>query len=745
MRLSNRDYIVNLDSSYEDSTKFELLQEHELGILIRYVTPKGKPLVVSRDNKPLKYEVVRLSSPKEGEGKYQNPYGVGTYPFLPPMITNAVREKKEIRSLILTEGQFKALVSCANGIPCIGFSGIHNIKSKDKKALHPFIIEVIKTCKVEHLVYLLDADAKSITPQLEAGKDLYPRLAQFASAIQSFLDLGSLIEGIKLHPVCIQKNLPKGLDDLLLELDDVEPFVDDFEFIFDPKFTKGKYLEGIMPYDLGVKSVNAFYQLYKGELEDTTFIYRKGTYRERTRINKITSEPENYPHLIDHQDSSLFLRVAGEYYKRVTIPTNYGSKEELCAYKKSEIAHDYVKGYKFKFPDIFYKIQSYDSFCNIAGHGERYREVIKTEGCTSLNLYTRITHVPTKGKFDTIFRFIRHIFGTTTLPSGKPRYELGLDYLTILWRHPVQKLPILGLVSKERGTGKTTFGALLREIFQSNVSFCSNEDFAKSFNSHFAKALVAVIDEGFIEKKAILEKLKSWSTSPTISFHPKGKDEQSIDCLLKFVFTSNDEDNFIRIDQNETRFLVLKVPKIEKENPSLMEEMKQEIPAFLHYLSNRKIIHPRKTRMWFDYELLETDALKRVKGSSKKWIVKDLESLFKDLFDYAPKEVETIHICVKDIQQLFKERQTTYKPFFIKEALQRDFNLKPLTKVKTYSLWVDFETKLSQRKGRAYTLHRERFAAKEVEPNDTVTKVIPETEKLFNDSGYSLKRRNKIA
>ena len=47
-----------------------------------------------------------------------------------------------------------------------------------------------------------------------------------------------------------------------------------------------------------------------------------------------------------------------------------------------------------------------------------------------------------------------HIFGD--------QYELGLDYLQILYTMPQQKLPILLLVSEERNTGKSTILNFLR-------------------------------------------------------------------------------------------------------------------------------------------------------------------------------------------------------------------------------------------------------------------------------------------
>lgn len=65
--------------------------------------------------------------------------------------------------------------------------------------------------------------------------------------------------------------------------------------------------------------------------------------------------------------------------------------------------------------------------------------------------------------------FMRHIFGE--------QLSVGLDYLQLLYTKPLQRLPILLFVSKERNTGKTTFLNLLKAIFGANMTFNTNEDF----------------------------------------------------------------------------------------------------------------------------------------------------------------------------------------------------------------------------------------------------------------------------
>src|SRR5690606_32260370 len=107
--------------------------------------------------------------------------------------------------------------------------------------------------------------------------------------------------------------------------------------------------------------------------------------------------------------------------------------------------------------------------------------------------------------WDKIENLLRHIFNE--------QYDLGLDYLTILWKLPTQVLPIFCLVSEERNTGKTTFLNLLKSIFEGNMTLNTNEDFRSRFNSDWAGKLIVAIDEVLLDKKDDSERIKNLSTA----------------------------------------------------------------------------------------------------------------------------------------------------------------------------------------------------------------------------------------
>lgn len=132
------------------------------------------------------------------------------------------------------------------------------------------------------------------------------------------------------------------------------------------------------------------------------------------------------------------IRVGTTLYKIVEQPRlNGGYVKKRIPWNNETLRQDYGKDYIGSVP-------KYDGFCTVPEH-IGYRPVIGK----FLNLYEPIYHQPQEGDFPSIRSLVEHIFGE--------QYELGMDYLQLLYLQPVQKLPILLLVSEERNTGKSTF------------------------------------------------------------------------------------------------------------------------------------------------------------------------------------------------------------------------------------------------------------------------------------------------
>ena len=343
---------------------------------------------------------------------------------------------------------------------------------------------------------------------------------------------------------------------------------------------------------------------------------KKETQKPFERTNKLS--PEQIKEI-----ASNYKRIGTDYYLYATILT---AKKEpvkiLKRWRKTIIKEDY--GTK-----VFDEIEKFVDFALVPDNTSKYKRNIGD----CYNIYEPIKYTPVKGDFKLTEVFLEHIFGEYL--------NVGLDYLTILFLKPAEKLPALCLVSREQKTGKSTFLHWLQKIYGDNAVILGNEDFSSNFNTSWASKLVIGLDESFIEKRIIKEKIKRLVTDDNILSENKGVDKVRRDFIGKFFLLSNNEDNFIQMEKEDNRFFVLKVPTVENENPFLLEELTKEMPALLDFLQDRELYHKKESRLWFRPEAYETDALKKVVKSSKT-------ILEKTMIDYLTELVDTISVLDED-------------------------------------------------------------------------------------------------
>lgn len=303
---------------------------------------------------------------------------------------------------------------------------------------------------------------------------------------------------------------------------------------------------------------------------------------------------------------------------------------------------------------------------------------------------------------------LRHIFGE--------QYDLGLDYLTLLWKQPTQVLPIFCLVSEERNTGKTTFLNLMKAIFEGNMTLNTNEDFRSRFNSDWAGKLIIAIDEVLLDKKDDSERIKNLSTAKYYKAEAKGKDKEEVEFFGKFILCSNNEENFVKIDSNEIRYWVRKIPTLgDSINPNMLDELIKEVPSFAYFLNTREIATKKTTRMWFAKEQIYTKALDVLISGNRTSIEKELEEMLKD--EFAIFEVDKLCYSLKNIVEMLKKRGVSTSSNYIATVLKSKYNLHN-EKNSSYK-WYRSEifnaentvlNGFTSEKGRFYTFERIKFA-----------------------------------
>jgi len=648
--------------------------------------------------------------------KYGQPKGSGVHVFYTPLVLELAREGKEIRDLVLVEGEFKAwsLFHYYN-IPAIGLSGITGYKEKGESIPHPDLRSLFKVCKVQNLILMHDADATlpdfdkwKLDPEYDLGRKPYNFFMSVIGFYETMDDFVNEIYYTRVNEECIAQYGAKGIDDLIeTQYENQEPFEAIVSELTTHQETgmflsthnlsrdgRGSKIRGkLFCIPVGRNNPpNAFYAKYARVLDNSEFTFLRGKYSFDVDRGELTMQK--------HPEADMFLRIGCYYFKMIyrtklknNANVNYDIKLEPWAV--SVIKQDYIveKGYK----SFLEWIPKYDAAINFPENDPRkYRQSITVKGeadrtSVCYNLYHRITHVPTPGSWETIEGYLKHLFAVEeqltaieddgAYKKGEPftvsRYEMALDYLQLLYQNPTQKLPIVALVSEEQHTGKSTFLNLLCDIFQENATKIGNTEITDRFNDDYATKLLICLDEGLIEKKATVEKLKAWSTDDKISIDTKNVSRQRVDFYGKIVICSNRERNFLPIDQNDSRFWITKVHPFQgAEQPHIREKMAVEIPAFIEYLSKREMHHAEITRHWFSYNLFESTAKDKLKSGSKEWIHSEFEAWIKEQF-LDVYQWHELYFSILEIEKYLNESSSgvRFRKAALKDLLQYTYGL----------------------------------------------------------------------
>lgn len=635
------------------------------------------------------------------EGKYDFSEAKNT-PFWHPELIQDFEEKKEVETLVITEGQFKAYKATKDGIKTVGLTSISHFRDGQTKGLHTEIIEFIHMCKVKKVIILWDADCKSISSKhLENQEELTRRPSQFYHFARSIKDeLQTIFSRKKLQIffATIKDDIitePKGIDDLLCVKNIPEKdIVKDFDQVGQ---LPGYYIDWInittkegekaMRYYFNLHSVYAFYNFHASLITNKNFVFYGTTYRVENSVPVVEVD----------KDLKKYMRIGSDYF-RLIQKEEYnkhgdviGEYEVLTPWKPAEIRRDFGK-------EALDNVIKLDGFVNVPNNVD-YKQIINNKW----NLYSEMSHEIKQGDFPIIKQFLIHIFGD--------QYEYGLDYIQLMYTMPRQKLPVLALVSKEQGTGKSTFLKFLFKIFQSNMTFVTPDDILGDWTSHWVSKLVVASEETFFEKKDAMEKIKNLSTAEKVMRNERFVNSELIDCFLKFVFCSNYEDDFIKLNEDDTRFWIRKINKIEQSQKILNIEDKfsEEMPAFLHYLLNREISYKEKDRMWFDLDDLVTDAYRNIVAHSEPGIIKDLRLQFEEYFSKF--QTEELRICVKDLKQYFGAKGNDY---YLNKILKEYFKTDKESNASRYEFLLDNPQEVNKPykikgRGRYFTFKKKDF------------------------------------
>ena len=333
-----------------------------------------------------------------------------------------------------------------------------------------------------------------------------------------------------------------------------------------------------------------------------------------------------------------YIRVGTTIYKVVQQPLADGTMTtRRLQWSFGTIRQDYGK---HNIPTI----DKYNGFCTVPSHTNYQKDI-----AGFYNLYEPIDHIPAEGIFPDIEKLMHHIF--------EEQYELGLDYMQLLYMQPTQKLPILLLVSEERNTGKTTFLNFLKSIFQDNATFNTIEDFRSQFNADWAGKLLIVVDEVLLSRREDSERLKNLSTAQTYKVEAKGKDRQEVNFFAKFALSTNKEG-----------------------------------------------------RMWFHPAHIKTEALDRIIQCNRNHTELDMVELIRDIME--TQHVDKLSFIPQDLIPLLTMNGVKVEQWQIRKVVKDVWRLTPAHNALTYLAYQCDYTKPGRvssisRVGRFYTVTKE--------------------------------------
>ena len=386
-----------------------------------------------------------------------------------------------------------------------------------------------------------------------------------------------------------------------------------------------------------------------------------------------------------------YIRIGSDYFRIIEKPDRFGvTRTELKLWKKDEIKTDFG----VEAPKI---IRKYSDFA-LEPNNKGYQSIVHE----CYNLYRKFSHTPKEGSIEWSKILMEHIFGD--------QFDLGMRYLQMLYLHPRHMAPILVLVSKERQTGKTTFVNWLNMIFGANMVIISPEDLQGQFNHSYATSNIIAVEETLIEKAIMVEKIKSLATCKFITVNQKFVNQFKIPFYGKIILTSNNEDKFARIDDEEIRFFIRKVGFPIKSNHFIEDKLVTEIPAFLHHLESLPPVDFSVDRSGFTPAELSNESLNAVKKESKSWLYKSLKILIEDMFLNKLSGVNEFKADAMSLKKEFFDHDSKVDLAFIRSTMKNEFNMILPDETEYFSPF----TLNPNKSARPHTFKREAFTNKPV-------------------------------
>lgn len=127
------------------------------------------------------------------------------------------------------------------------------------------------------------------------------------------------------------------------------------------------------------------------------------------------------------------------------------------------------------------------------------------------------------------------------------------------------------------------------------------------------------------------------------------------------------------IDDQEIRYWVRKIipfPK-EEENPDMLDQLKGELPKFMHFINSRSIEIKKRARIGLTKEQIQPPALDVLIKGNKTFVSREMEQILQDEFDML--ETGELKYYVADLVEKLAKNNIRVNSLNISEILKKKY------------------------------------------------------------------------
>lgn len=181
---------------------------------------------------------------------------------------------------------------------------------------------------------------------------------------------------------------------------------------------------------------------------------------------------------------------------------------------------------------------------------------------------------------------VKHLMFSTICDSNKDSFECLREFCASVVQQPGLKTQFCVYIKGQKGVGKSLFASIFTQLFGSHAAYLAGESIDGDFNGFLKNGILFVNLDEFPTKGANnLESLKSHITQNTIKCRAMYTEGVSMQNMMNFIATTNNDPVNLNITADERRFLLLKCKEF---NGKDLEKQKKKM-TLLHdeYLFDR--------------------------------------------------------------------------------------------------------------------------------------------------------------